>query len=114
MNKYEVYNYGANGKYTKDNLIITNNIINMINKELSNQSAKLLETINEKINNYLYLRKFNIKSNYLTKRYFDIEKFENCFPEAKYSWRGMGYSFRECVKFWLAENKLYYIIKLLS
>ena len=66
------------------------------------------------VENLLNRRKFNIKSNYLTKRYFDIEKFENCFPEAKYSWRGMGYSFRECVKFWLAENKLYYIIKLLS
>ena len=66
------------------------------------------------VENLLNRRKFNIKSNYLTKRYFDIEKFENCFPEAKYSWRGMGYSFRECVKFWLAENKLYYMIKLLS
>jgi len=28
LNKYEIYNYGNNGKYTKDNLIITNNIIN--------------------------------------------------------------------------------------
>lgn len=28
LNKYEIYNYGNNGKYTKDNLIISNNIIN--------------------------------------------------------------------------------------
>lgn len=28
LNNYEIYNYGNNGKYTKDNLIISNNIIN--------------------------------------------------------------------------------------
>ena len=28
LKSHEVYNYGNNGKYTKDNLIITNNIIN--------------------------------------------------------------------------------------
>lgn len=28
LNKYEIYTYGNNGSYTKDNLIITNNIIN--------------------------------------------------------------------------------------
>ena len=28
LNTYEIYNYGKNGIYTKDNLIITNNIIN--------------------------------------------------------------------------------------
>lgn len=28
IKKYEIYNYGLNGVYTKDNLIITNNIIN--------------------------------------------------------------------------------------
>jgi len=28
INNYEIYNYGNNGNYTKDNLIITNNIIN--------------------------------------------------------------------------------------
>lgn len=28
LNNYEIYNYGNNGKYTKDNIIITNNIIN--------------------------------------------------------------------------------------
>ena len=28
IKKHEIYNYGTNGKYTKDNLIITNNIIN--------------------------------------------------------------------------------------
>lgn len=33
---YEIYNYGNNGNYTKDNLIITNNIIN--NKSNNNSS----------------------------------------------------------------------------
>ena len=28
LNNYEIYHYGNNGKYTKDNIIITNNIIN--------------------------------------------------------------------------------------
>lgn len=28
LKEYEIYNYGKNGTYTKDNLIITNNIIN--------------------------------------------------------------------------------------
>lgn len=28
LNNYEIYNYGNNGTYTKDNIIITNNIIN--------------------------------------------------------------------------------------
>ena len=32
LNNYEIYNYGNNGKYTKDNLIISNNIINLWEK----------------------------------------------------------------------------------
>lgn len=33
---YEIYNYGNNGKYTKDNIIITNNIINNKSNNKSN------------------------------------------------------------------------------
>lgn len=36
LNKYEIYNYGNNGNYTKDNLIIANNIIN--NKSNNNST----------------------------------------------------------------------------
>lgn len=36
LNNYEIYNYGLSGTYTKDNLIITNNIIN--NKSNNNSS----------------------------------------------------------------------------
>ena len=46
LNKHEIYNYGNNGKYTKDNLIITNNIIN--NKSNNNSTYCLF--INKDIN----------------------------------------------------------------
>ena len=47
---YEIYNYGNNGKYTKDNLIITNNIIN--NKTKNNSIFCLfLNKDNESLNN---------------------------------------------------------------
>jgi len=35
LNNYEIYNYGNNGQYTKDNIIITNNIINNKTKNKS-------------------------------------------------------------------------------
>ena len=46
LKKYEIYNYGNNGKYTKDNLIITNNIIN--NK--SNNNSIYCLFLNKDIN----------------------------------------------------------------
>lgn len=46
LNNYEIYNYGNNGKYTKDNLIITNNIIN--NKSNNNSTYCLF--LNKDIN----------------------------------------------------------------
>ena len=45
LNNYEIYNYGNNGKYTKDNLIITNNIIN--NKSNNNSIYCLFLNKNE-------------------------------------------------------------------
>lgn len=36
LSNHEIYNYGNNGKYTKDNLIITNNVIN--NKSNNNST----------------------------------------------------------------------------
>lgn len=50
LKKHEVYNYGFNGNYTKDNLIITNNIIN--NKSNNNSIYCLFLTKNnESLNN---------------------------------------------------------------
>ena len=47
---YEIYNYGAEGKYTKDNLIIANNIIN--NKSNNNSTYCLfLQEDNTSLNN---------------------------------------------------------------
>ena len=45
INNYEIYNYGNNGNYTKDNLIITNNIIN--NKSNNNSLYCLFLTKND-------------------------------------------------------------------
>ena len=42
LESYEIYNYGNNGKYTKDNLIVTNNIIN--NKANNNSTYCLFLT----------------------------------------------------------------------
>ena len=50
LNNYEIYNYGKNGIYTKDNLIITNNIIN--NKTNNNSTYCLFLNKNkESLNN---------------------------------------------------------------
>ena len=54
LNYYEIYNYGNNGKYTKDNIIITNNIIN--NKSNNNSTYclflnKNLDSLNNCANN---------------------------------------------------------------
>lgn len=59
LNKYEIYNYGNNGKYTKDNLIITNNIIN--NKTNNNSTYCLfLEKNNESLNNCSNIKMLSI------------------------------------------------------
>lgn len=62
----------------------------------------------------LCLRKFNIKSNFLTKQLQDYMVYEQTFPEARHIWREMGYSRKEQLKFWLAEHKLYTILGLLQ
>ena len=52
----------------------------------------------------LLLRKFNIKSNFLTKQLYDIKAYKTIFPEANTIWRKMPYSRKEKIKFWLAEK----------
>lgn len=61
----------------------------------------------------LLLRKFNIKSNFLTKQLRDIDAYKNVFPEANRVWRKMPYSRKERIKFWFAEKRLYFVFKLL-
>lgn len=68
----------------------------------------------DRICHSLLLRKFNIKSNFvLDKRLLNEKAFNNTFPEAKSIWRKMNYSKKECLKFWLAENGLFELLKLL-
>ena len=62
----------------------------------------------------LRLRKFNIKSNFLTKHLLDYEAYKNTFPEADQIWREMGYSRKEMFKFWLAEHHMYFLLKILQ
>lgn len=67
------------------------------------------------VNHLLLLRKFNIKSNFLRKDLFDLDMYKKIFPEADSSWRQInGYGKNEKIKFWLAENKLYSILKLIN
>lgn len=65
------------------------------------------------INEKLLLRKFNIKSNFLKRGFYDFESFSRVFPESDKVWRKIPYMWKEKVKFWLAEKKMYLIIKLL-
>lgn len=69
--------------------------------------------LNEEIQNKLKLRKFNIRSNYLTRDLFDFQAFLYTFPESNGMWREMNYSKKEDIKFWLAEHNLYSFMKFL-
>jgi hypothetical protein len=62
----------------------------------------------------LNLRKFNIKSNFLTKQLLDYNAYKTTFPESNKIWREMGYSHNEMLKFWLAEHNMYILLKLLQ
>lgn len=62
----------------------------------------------------LKLRKFNIKSNFLTKQLLDYKAYQDTFPEATRMWREMGYSRNERMKFWLAEHRMFKLLKLLQ
>lgn len=68
----------------------------------------------EKVAQKLLMRKFNIKSNFvLNKQLLDSEAYQRTFPEAKGIWHLMNYSRKERVKFWLAEHKMFSILKVL-
>jgi len=62
----------------------------------------------------LMLRKFNIKSNFLTRHLLDYDAYKNTFPEAGHIWREMGYSRKERLKFWLAEHHMCFLLKILQ
>ena len=62
----------------------------------------------------LNLRKFNIKSNFLTKHLLDYDASKNTFPEASHVWIKMGYSRKERLKFWLAEYGMFPLLKFIQ
>lgn len=62
----------------------------------------------------LLMRKFNIKSNFLTKSLLDYDAYIRIFPEANRMWRKMNYSRKERIKFWLAENGFYSLLKIIQ
>ncbi len=62
----------------------------------------------------LNLRKFNIKSNFLTRQLLDYNAYKKTFPEASRIWRELDYSRNEKLKFWLAEHGLFFILKILQ
>lgn len=68
----------------------------------------------EEIEQKLLLRKFNIKSNFLTKSLLDYNAYRQTFPEANRMWRKMNYSRKEKLKFWLAEKGLFSLLKLMQ
>ena len=62
----------------------------------------------------LNLRKFNIKSNFLTKQLLDYNAYKEVFPESNKIWRELGYSRKERLKFWLAEHNMFTLLKLIQ
>ena len=71
IKNYEIYNYGNNGNYTKDNLIITNNIIN--NKSNNNSLYCLFLTKNNtSLNNCATNKMLSIVPS-ITNNYNDIK-----------------------------------------
>ena len=108
MYHYVQYNEGRVSFQTLRS--ITNHIKGV--KEVE-EFLKTKELITPNISNLFNLRKFNIKSNFLTKNMFDIQAYRTTFPESDKAWRQINYSRNEKVKFWLAEKNLYFILKLI-
>jgi glycosyltransferase involved in cell wall biosynthesis len=62
----------------------------------------------------LNLRKFNIKKYFLDINFLNYERWKTTFPESDRMWREIPYSRKEKVKFWLAENHLFFLLKLIT
>lgn len=77
------------------------------------QFCKEKGLFNEYVAHKLLLRKFNIKSNFaLNKQLLDRNAYKNTFPEAKGMWCELQYSYKERVKFWMAEHGLFPVLSL--
>lgn len=68
----------------------------------------------DNVHNKLLFRKFNIISNFiLNKKLLDGKTYLNTFPESRGVWRKMQYSKKECIKFWLADHGLSFVLNLI-
>lgn len=90
--------------------------VNMHIKGVEEVEAFLREKdlYDDNIEHKLLLRKFNIKSNFLTRQLLDYQRYKSTFPEAKGVWRKMNYSRKERIKFWLADYGFYSLLKLIQ
>ena len=70
--------------------------------------------LSPKIEHLLTLRKFNIKSNFLTSGLFNVDLYRETFPESNRIWREINYSNNEKIKFWLAEKRLFFVLILIN
>ncbi len=69
---------------------------------------------NEHSRHLMMLRKFNIRSNFLTKHLLDYDAYADTFPETKGMWRFINYTKKEKIKFWLADKHLFCILRLIQ
>lgn len=69
---------------------------------------------NQDIKFNLLMRKFGIKKYFLTPILFDCKKWEDTFPESNRMWRYTNYTKKEKFKFWLAENRLFFILRIIN
>ena len=106
---YHYVQYNPN-RLSFQTLLSINDHIKCVNEVESFMRAK--ECFDNEVEHQLLLRKFNIKSNFvLNKNLLDDVAFNTTFPEAKGVWRQMNYSYKENLKFWLAEHGLFVVLK---
>lgn len=101
----------------------TNRYSNQISKSISDHIKavtaveKFLKdegVYNDRIDKEIKLRKFCIKSYYLSSQLLDYKKWNNTFPESNKMWRYIKYTKKEKIKFWLAEKHIFWILQFLK
>lgn len=97
---------------------LTKNISFLLNDRI--EAVRLVKdflVVKRNISTYqeaILLRMMRCKQAFLINRnYLDLKKYQSTFPEANKVWRKVGFSLREKLLFWLAEKKMYFLIKTL-
>lgn len=107
---YHYVQYNIN-RYSNVNLKnLENHIAAITEVELFCKEKNIYKDVEEEIN----LRKFNIKSYFILNSQFEnYIRWKTTFPEINSIWKKINYSKHEKLIFWLAENNLYYIVRLI-